>query len=368
MRLLLITYIITFSCFDVFSSEWICDKQKSYAEGSEFYSCGSGVAQNEEKACKKALQSAHEEFMYICENSYHCKGKEKIVKPGKIKVTKKNGVYRCLREFKYKILDIKKEGISYNKKNRLPSSEDRKVTEEELQKKIKELKSLKKKLYEIKKLEALEKKIRAKKQELRRVQNKKNLKPTVYKKPSNFMEKLKDWSLLEYRQVAGWLFGFGFAKDPYYNKSFLSFEVAYRKFLFGNLSLNFFVGLGGGIIYSGKGESYDSDICYSYCSKEPRENPQLTGSMVDYFLSIPIRYRRVEFTLEKGFVDLDFDIKTFTKQGYYWQGTDSYLVEHHNYNGFGVRLFFGRGIWSVAYRERVFKNKKIWSIVGSIGF
>ena len=87
MRLLLITYIITFSCFDVFSSEWICDKQKSYAEGSEFYSCGSGIAKNEEKACKKALQSAHEEFMYICENSYHCKGKEKIVKPGKIKVS-----------------------------------------------------------------------------------------------------------------------------------------------------------------------------------------------------------------------------------------------------------------------------------------
>ena len=42
-----------------------------------------------------------------------------------------------IREFKYKVLDIKKEGKIYNKKSRVPSSLDRKITEEELQKKIK---------------------------------------------------------------------------------------------------------------------------------------------------------------------------------------------------------------------------------------
>ena len=139
MLRLLISFIFIIFCFDTLSSEWICDKQKSYAEGSDFFSCGSGIAKSEEKSCKNALKSAHDEFTYICENSYHCKGKEKIVKPGKIKVIKKNGVYRCLREFKYKVLDIKKEGKIYNKKSRVPSSLDRKITEEELSKKIKNL-------------------------------------------------------------------------------------------------------------------------------------------------------------------------------------------------------------------------------------
>ena len=160
----LTTFVLLFFCFNASSSVWICDKQKSYAEGSEFYSCGSGIAKSEEEACKKALQSAHDEFMYICENSYHCKGREKIVKPGKTKLTEKNGIYRCLREIKYKILDIQKEEKTYVNKKRAPSAEEKKVTEEEVQKKLRELKSLKKKLYEIKKLEALEKQIRSKKQ------------------------------------------------------------------------------------------------------------------------------------------------------------------------------------------------------------
>ncbi len=357
-------------CFDSFSNEWICDKQKSYAEGNNFYSCGSGIAKSEEEACKKALQSAHDEFMYICENSYHCKGKEKIVKPGKIKVKEKNGVYRCLREIKFKILDIeKKEKI---KKRRIPASTDRKITEEEVQRKLRELKSLKKKLYEIKKLEALEKEIRQRKQELKRIKTKKSNKVAKrkrYKRPSNLWGKLKDWSFLEYRQVAGGLLGIGIFKDPYYNSSFFSFEFAYRKFLVGNLSLNFFVGLGGGIIYSGKSESSTSDepLCY-YCSEEPKTNPQVIGSIADYFLSLPIRYRRVEFTFEKGFIDLDLEIKTFRKQGYYWRGTDSYKVEHLDYSGMGIRVFFGRGRYSIAYRERWFENNKMWGITGSLSF
>ena len=65
-----------------------CDKQKSYAEGDTFYSCGSGSGKTEEEACKEALKSAHDEFTYICENSF-LQRKRKIVKPGKIKVIEK---------------------------------------------------------------------------------------------------------------------------------------------------------------------------------------------------------------------------------------------------------------------------------------
>lgn len=369
----IIPFLLLIFASSAISSEWICDKQKSYAEGSEFYSCGSGIAKNEEEACKKALQSAHDEFMYICENSYHCKGKEKIVKPGKTKVTEKSGVYRCLREIKYKILDIQKESKAYDNKKRGPAAEERKVTEEEVQKKLKELKSLKKKLYEIRKLEKLEKEIRAKKQELKRIKNKKEkrkVKAKRYKKPTKIWDKLKDWSLLEYRQVAGGLLGIGVVKDPYYNSSFFSFELAYRKFLIGNLSLNFFVGVGGGVIYSGKSEPSGTEkpSCYSYCIQEPKTNPQVIGSIGDYFLSIPIRYRRLEFTFEKGYVDLDLEVKTFKKQGSYWVGNTSYEVEHLEYNGMGVRFFFGRGRWSLAYRERWFENNKMWGIVASFGF
>ena len=140
--------------------------------------------------------------------------------------------------------------------------------------------------------------------------------------------------------------------------------------MFGNLSLNLFVGLGGGVIYSGKSEPSNSDepLCYSYCSQEPKTNPRITGSIGDYFLSIPIRYRRFEFTFETGYLDLDYDIKTFTKQGSYWVGKDSYKVEHLDYSGMGIRVFFGRGRWSLAYRERWLKNNKSWGIVGSFGF
>ena len=88
MKLIFLFNLIFFS--SLHGAEWFCDKEKSFAEGNKFYSCGLGTGKTQEMACKKALRSAHDEFKYTCENSYHCKGREKIVKPGKIKVSQKN--------------------------------------------------------------------------------------------------------------------------------------------------------------------------------------------------------------------------------------------------------------------------------------
>ena len=287
-----------------------------------------------------------------------------------------NGVFRCLRGFEYKILQIKNNKAKGNNIQRVPSSLNRKVTEEQLQRKLKELKSLKKKLYEVRKLEALERDIRLKKQELKRIQNKKNKRKTKVKTPKSkkgLWYKLKDWSFLESRQVAGGLLGLGFIKEPYYKNTFISLEVAYRKFLFGNLSLNLFIGFGGGAIWAGKSESStNSDYnCYSYCVDEPNPNPSVTGSISDYFLFLPIRYRRFEFTFEKGYQGVELDIISWTKQSSFpfrWMRSSSVKVEDIDYTGMGIRVFFGKGRWSIIYRERWFETEETWGLTGSISF
>ncbi|MDC0255590.1 hypothetical protein OAK75_11880 [Bacteriovoracales bacterium] len=350
MKLFFLFNFIFFS--NLQGAEWFCDKQKSFAEGNKFYSCGLGTANTQEVACKKALKSAHDEFEYTCENSYHCKGREKIVKPGRTKVTSKNGVFTCLRAVEYKILDIKKS-----------DKEDLELTESQIRDKIRELELMKKKLRKYKELERIERDIKRRKRAIASLKKSKKRKQPV----------AKGWKWLGPNNRGRFIFGLGLINEPYYDDSFFSFEFTYRKFLLANFSHGLYFGLGGSLIYSIGGspdDSYNSSGCYSHCSSEPKNNPEIVkASVSDFYAFIPIKYKNFELSFESGSAKFSYDLKSWTyNNGYYykWRMSQSYFKNREGYSGFGIRYFF-KGTWSIAYKSRKFKEKSMNYIIFGIG-
>jgi hypothetical protein len=346
---------------ETMSSEWFCDTEKSFAEGNVFFSCGLGIAKTREEACKKAIKSAHDEFKYICDNSYHCKGREKIVKPNKIKVTIKNGLFECLRAFEYKILNIKAK-----EETKEETKEDLKNSQIKIRNKIEELRKVNKKLKRYKQLDRIEKEIQKRKRALSSLKKDQKNKKS-FKVPTNFWGKIIDWKLLG-KKWGGSLVGLGWLTDPFYEETLVSLELTYRTYFLKNFSYNFYIGLGGSFLYSGKTKSSEIIDCYISCSSEPEKNPIIEkGSLTDFSLFIPFRYKRLELTLETGSLKFDFNLHSWYYDSRWRRRSDSFK-EKYNYQGFGIRYFFGKGRNSMAYKKRSFKDNNFHYILFAIGY
>lgn len=110
-KLFLAATVLNFLYSASANAEWLCKEGATQSYGNTYIACGVGSGELEEVARKNALNSAKNEFEFLCKQTPTCRDYERTVRPMRSQCGKNKDIWKCYRAIEYGILPHKKENI-----------------------------------------------------------------------------------------------------------------------------------------------------------------------------------------------------------------------------------------------------------------